>query len=96
MRKSSTLDGAAEPIAVGPAQAGHMMNVGRTRLYEILKSGELEFYHDGRSLKITTASIKARTAQLLATEATRVAENPTARATTARRAKRAKSATAGA
>jgi len=86
---------AAEPLAVSPAEAWLMMNVGPTRGYEILKAGELESYHDGRSLKITTASIRARMARLLAAEAVRTAENPTARATAARLAKRAKSATVG-
>jgi hypothetical protein len=77
-----------EPLVVGPAEAFRLMDVGNTRGYQILKAGELEYYHDGKSTKITMASIRARQARLLAAEATKNAKNPTERATSARLAKR--------
>jgi hypothetical protein len=90
--RSNHTNDIAEPLAVSPTEAWRMMNVGNTRGYQILKSGELEFYHDGKSLKITTASIRARVARLLAAEATQNAKNPTERATAARLAKKGKAA----
>jgi excisionase family DNA binding protein len=36
-----------------------MLDVGNTRFYELIAAGELESYKDGKSRKITVASIKA-------------------------------------
>ena len=79
-----------EPLVVSPAEAFRLMDVGNTRGYQILKAGELEFYHYGKSTKITMASIRARQARLLAAEATKNTKNPTERATAARLAKRSR------
>jgi excisionase family DNA binding protein len=35
-----------------------MLGIGNTRGYELIAAGELESYRDGRSRKITVASIK--------------------------------------
>jgi excisionase family DNA binding protein len=43
-----------------------MLDCGTTRLYELIANGELESYRDGKSRKITVASIKARVARMLA------------------------------
>jgi hypothetical protein len=39
---------------------------GRTKLYALIKAGELVAYHDGKSCRITLASIRARRQRLLA------------------------------
>jgi excisionase family DNA binding protein len=56
----------ADPIAVKPKTACRMLDVGLTRLYELLGERELESYTDGRSRKITTASIHDYVARRLA------------------------------
>jgi excisionase family DNA binding protein len=50
---------AAVALAVKPKVAGDMLDVGMTRLYELIDAGELTSYKDGRSRKITTDSIRA-------------------------------------
>ena len=45
------------PLVVSPTKAMRMLDCGRTRLYELLSNGELELYLDGKSRKITVASI---------------------------------------
>jgi hypothetical protein len=48
------------PLVVSPSKAMAMLDCGRTRLYQLLNSNELESYLDGKSRKITVASIRAR------------------------------------
>jgi excisionase family DNA binding protein len=55
-----------EPLVVKPKIAWKMLGCGNTRGYELLAAGELESYKDGRSRKITVASIKAFVARQLA------------------------------
>ena len=50
---------AAAPIVVRPRQACDMLSVGLTRLYELMNNGELKSFKDGKSRKITVASIRA-------------------------------------
>jgi hypothetical protein len=59
-----------EPIAVRPKVAQKMGGWGHTRLYQLIASGELESYRDGRARMITVRSIKARAARLLSEQAT--------------------------
>jgi excisionase family DNA binding protein len=59
-----------EPLAVTPRQACGLLNIGNTRLYELIAAGELESYHEGRARRITMASIRRRFTQLLAAEGT--------------------------
>jgi hypothetical protein len=47
----------ATPLVVSPRRARYLLNVGNTRLYELLASGELDSFLDGRARKITMASI---------------------------------------
>jgi hypothetical protein len=47
-----------EPLVVSPRRARHMLDRGNTRLYELIAARELETYKDGKSRKITVASIK--------------------------------------
>ena len=55
-----------EPLVVKPKVAWKMLACGNTRGYELLAAGELESYKEGRSRKITVASIKALIARRLA------------------------------
>ena len=55
----------AKPIGVKPKRACAMLDCGRTRLYELLNSGQLVSYKDGVSRKITVASIHAYVARLI-------------------------------
>ncbi len=47
-----------EPLVVKPKVAWRMLGCGNTRGYELIACGELESYKDGRSRKITVASIR--------------------------------------
>jgi hypothetical protein len=53
-----------EPLAVSPSQACLLLNIGNTRLYQLLGAGELISYNEGRARRITMASIQARVARL--------------------------------
>jgi len=51
--------------AVSPRTACNMLDVGMTRLYELIAAGEVDSYLDGRARKITVVSIDRRIARLL-------------------------------
>jgi len=53
----STGLGEDERLVVSPRRAKHMLDIGNTRLYELLSRKELDSYLDGRSRKITVESI---------------------------------------
>jgi excisionase family DNA binding protein len=55
-----------EPLVVKPKVAWRMLGCGNTRGYELLAAGELESFKDGRSRKISVASIKAYVIRQLA------------------------------
>jgi hypothetical protein len=63
--------GQDEPLVVSPARAKAILDCGTTRLYELIAAGELD--RDGKSRKITVASIKARIARKLAESRTEAA-----------------------
>ncbi|WP_156839840.1 helix-turn-helix domain-containing protein [Novosphingobium aquimarinum] len=46
-----------EPICVRINDAARMIGVGRTKLYELISTGELETVKIGKSTRVTTASI---------------------------------------
>ena len=54
----STGLGDDEPLVVSPQRAQRLLEIGHTRLYELMGSGELESYTEGKSRRITVASIK--------------------------------------
>jgi len=54
-----------EPLVVKPKVAWKMLACSTTRGYELLAAGELESYKEGRSRKITVASIRALVARRL-------------------------------
>ena len=66
MSMQSTGLGHDEPLVVSPARAKAMLDCGTTRLYELIAAGELQSFRDGKSRKITVASIKARVARMVA------------------------------
>jgi excisionase family DNA binding protein len=69
--------GHLEPLAVSPRRACVLIDVGNTRLYELIRDGELESYREGRARKITMQSIRARHArQLAAAVATQAEPQP--------------------
>ncbi|MBE5073364.1 helix-turn-helix domain-containing protein [Erythrobacteraceae bacterium E2-1 Yellow Sea] len=47
-----------EPICVKVKEAARMIGVGRTKLYELIASGEIEAIKLGKSTRITTASLR--------------------------------------
>jgi hypothetical protein len=55
-----------ERLVVSPRRAKYMLDVGNTRLYELLNRKELDSYLEGRSRKITKASIHRLIARRLA------------------------------
>ena len=55
-----------EPLGVSPRQAGQLLNIGNTRTWQLMRSGQLETYREGRSRKITMRSIRARHERQLA------------------------------
>jgi len=46
-------------LVVSPRRAQQMLDCGETRLTELVKSGDVKSYKDGKSRKITVASIHA-------------------------------------
>jgi len=50
--------GSLRPLLVNIAQAGEMLCVSRTTLYELMWSGELTPVHIGRSVRFTVAQLE--------------------------------------
>ena len=46
-----------EPICVQVNDAARMLGVGRTKLYELIASGEIDAVKIGKSTRITTVSL---------------------------------------
>jgi hypothetical protein len=57
---------AEEPLVVSPRRAQEMLDIGHSRLYELLSAGELQSFKDGKSRKILVASIRNYVARKLA------------------------------
>jgi excisionase family DNA binding protein len=57
-------DSDLEPLSVSPRQACFLLGVGNTRLYQLIRGGELSTYHKGRARRITVESIRARVSRL--------------------------------
>jgi excisionase family DNA binding protein len=55
-----------EPLAVTPRQACTLLSIGNTRLYELIGTGQLDSYLEGRARRITMESIQRRVALKLA------------------------------
>jgi hypothetical protein len=59
-------DSPIEPLLVRPREAWRMLGCDNTRGYGLINAGELESFLDGRSRKITVASIRSYIARKLA------------------------------
>ncbi|AXK41339.1 helix-turn-helix domain-containing protein [Erythrobacter aureus] len=46
-----------EPICIRVNDAARMIGIGRTKLYELISSGELETVKIGKATRVTTASL---------------------------------------
>lgn len=46
-----------EPICVRINDAARMIGIGRTKLYELISTGELETVKIGKATRVTTASL---------------------------------------
>lgn len=55
-----------EPLLVKPRDACRLLACGRTRLYQLIASKEIDSFTDGGSRKITTSSIHEFIARQLA------------------------------
>jgi len=55
------------PLVVTPDEAGRLLSLSATRIYELLRAGELQSYRDGRGgRRIVMSSINAYVARRLA------------------------------
>ncbi|MGY3498011.1 helix-turn-helix domain-containing protein [Bradyrhizobium sp. USDA 4502] len=59
------------PLVASPNQAMRAIQVSRKKLYELINTGELESYTEGKSRRITVRSINEYIERRLATEAAR-------------------------
>jgi excisionase family DNA binding protein len=53
---------------VPPREAGRLLSLGESRIYELMRTGELVSYRDGRARRITMASIHEHMARQLAAD----------------------------
>jgi excisionase family DNA binding protein len=53
------------PLAVAPLEAAHLLSICLSRVYHLLRDGELDGFHSGKSRRITTKSIEAYIARRL-------------------------------
>ena len=58
----------AEPICVKVNEAARMIGVGRTKLYELIATKQIEVVKLGKSTRVTTASLRALVTRLRALE----------------------------
>jgi excisionase family DNA binding protein len=66
------------PLVTSPNQTMRQLLLSRSKLYELLNSGELESYTEGRSRRITVRSINSYVERRLAAEAQRRGREPVA------------------
>ena len=59
------------PLVASPKQTMKAIQVSRKKLYELINTGELESYTEGKSRRITVRSINDYIERRLATEAVR-------------------------
>jgi hypothetical protein len=75
-------------LVVSPRKGAAALDVGLTRVYELINSGQLQSYHDGKSRKIVVASLEAYIARQIEAEATKERPGWTERATEVRMARK--------
>jgi len=76
--------GDTEILALPAKKAAPFIGVGMTRLYELINSGEIESYRDGKARKVVVASLKAYVERQVAAEAAKPRGRWTSRATEVR------------
>lgn len=59
-----------QPLAVPPLEAGRLLSLGISRVYALMRAGELQSYQDGNARRITMESINAHIERRLATART--------------------------
>ena len=57
-------DVASEPLLLTPEEAAHVLRVGRTTVYALMKAGELRPVHIGRSCRLARAELERYVARL--------------------------------
>jgi excisionase family DNA binding protein len=62
----STGQPSVAPLAVPPLEAARLLSLGMTKIYRLMRTGELVSYRDCRARRITTESIHAHMARRLA------------------------------
>ena len=71
------------PLAVPPQEAARLLSLGMWRIYQLMRTGELVSYRDGRARRITMASIHDRMARQIAAASAdgwrRIEPNPSPR-----------------
>src|SRR5689334_13061954 len=73
-----------EILATSTKNAKKIIGCGNTRFYELLNSGEIQSYTDGRSRKVIVASLRDYVARQLEAEASKERKGWTVEATKAR------------
>jgi excisionase family DNA binding protein len=73
---STALGNLGGPLVVKPNVACSMLSVSHKKLYQLLADGQLESFRDGRSRKITVASIERFISSGLAASATSKLKRP--------------------
>lgn len=73
-----------EIISTSPKNARKAIGCGNTRFYELINSGEIQSYTDGRSRKILVASLRDYVARQVEAEASKERMGWTDKATKAR------------
>jgi excisionase family DNA binding protein len=48
-----------DPILLKPDEAAHLLNIGRTKLWELVWSGELPVVRIGRAVRVPRAGLEA-------------------------------------
>lgn len=76
------------PLVASPKAVGRMIDSGLTRVYELINSGEIQSYRDGKARKIIVASVEAYVERQLGLEGLKEQRGWTERATQARIKKR--------
>lgn len=83
--------GSVEVLAITPKLAKQVIGCGNTRLYDLLKAGEITSYRDGKARKILVASLRDYVARQIVAEQTKQKPRWTDRATQVRRKNKAQS-----
>nr|WP_249132300.1 helix-turn-helix domain-containing protein [Bradyrhizobium diazoefficiens] len=77
-------------LAVSPREAAEIIGCGRTRIYQLLQSGELISYREGAARRILTSSIHHYVERQIEAQASRPRWTSTIKATEASLRKRAR------